>query len=268
MDIELFINQLVSWAVAYGLKLIIALIVLRIGWTAINKLIGHVDKILEKKALDKMIRTFLETVFNIGLKTLLLMMLLPYVGIETAGIAALVASAGVAIGLALQGSLSNFAGGVIILLLRPFKIGDYIETSGYAGTVEGIKIFYTQLVTPDNKVISIPNGGLANQSLVNYSQKSTRRVDLVFGVGYEEDIIKVKQVLMDIINEEQLILKAPEPFVSVIEHGASSVNFVVRVWCETEDYWTVHFNLLEQVKIRFDQEQIKIPYPQLDVHTH
>lgn len=263
---ESMVSDAITWIVGHGIKLIIALILLNIGWKFINKVQKYFDKFLEKKEVDASLRTFLEGIVNIGLKILVLLVLLPYVGIETAGLAAIVASAGVAIGLALQGSLSNFAGGVIILLLRPFKVGDYIEIPGYAGTVEAIKIFYTELVTTDNKVAMIPNGTLANQSLINYSKKSTRRVDLVFSVGYDDDIVAVKNILNDIIQNQPLILSDPAPFVAVAEHGASSINFTVRVWCESANYWTIYFDLLEKVKVRFDEEKITIPYPQMDIH--
>ncbi|MBM6859816.1 mechanosensitive ion channel, partial [Clostridium saudiense] len=203
---------------------------------------------------------------EVVLKVVLIMVVLEFVGIKATGIAALFASAGLAIGLALQGSLSNFAGGVIILLIRPFNVGDYIEGAGHSGTVEKISIFYTCLATPDNKQILIPNGALANDSIVNYSSKDTRRVDLVFGVSYDDDIFKVKRILTEVVEANELILKNPEPFISINEHGASSINFVVRAWCETSNYWTVYFDLLEKVMVRFNEENITIPYPQMDLH--
>ena len=194
------------------------------------------------------------------------MPVLGYWGVDLASITAVVASAGVAIGLALQGSLSNFAGGFIILLLRPFKVGDYIATSSYEGGVEKIDLFYTHLVTVDNKEILIPNGTLSNGSLINYSSKDTRRVDLKFGVAYDADILHVRRVLNDIVSKHKLILHHPEPFIGIVEHADSSVNFAVRVWCNTPDYWKIYFDLLEEVKLRFDDEEINFPYPQMDVH--
>ncbi|MGG5460244.1 mechanosensitive ion channel family protein [Clostridium sp. B9] len=259
-------EKVLTWLTTNGVKLVIGLVLLYIGWKLINKLVKILVKILKQRNIDATLTSFAEAFCDISLKILLVITLMSYVGFDVAGLAALIASAGLAVGLALQGSLSNFAGGVIILLLRPFRVGDFIEAAGYTGTVEKITVFYTHLATPDNKEILIPNGTLANGSLINYSAKETRRVDLVFGVGYDDDIIKVKNVLWDVINKNELILKNPEPFVGISEHGASSVNFAVRVWCKKEDYWTIYFDLLEQVKLRFDDEKISIPYPQMDVH--
>lgn len=250
-----------------SMKLIIGLLVLLIGFKIIKKIVNNFVLFLEKREIDITLIRFLESLIGTGLKVLLaLTILVGYWGIELTGLTAILTSAGVAIGLALQGSLSNFAGGFIILLIRPFKVGDYIETGIYDGTVEQIGLFYTQLTTIDNKLILIPNGTLSNGSLINYSAKENRRVDMTFSVGYENDVTKVKNVLIDIINKNKLILDDPEKFVGISAHGPSSVDFMIKVWCKTEDYWTIHFDLLEQVKIRFDEENISIPYPQMDVH--
>lgn len=250
-----------------SMKLIIGLLVLLIGFKVIKKIVNKFVLFLEKREIDITLIRFLESLIGTGLKVLLaLTILVGYWGIELTGLTAILTSAGVAIGLALQGSLSNFAGGFIILLIRPFKVGDYIETGIYDGTVEQIGLFYTQLTTIDNKLILIPNGTLSNGSLINYSAKENRRVDMTFSVGYENDVTKVKNVLIDIINKNKLILDDPEKFVGISAHGPSSVDFMIKVWCKTEDYWTIHFDLLEQVKIRFDEENISIPYPQMDVH--
>lgn len=250
-----------------SMKLIIGLLVLLIGFKIIKKIVNNFVLFLEKREIDITLIKFLESLIGTGLKVLLaLTILVGYWGIELTGLTAILTSAGVAIGLALQGSLSNFAGGFIILLIRPFKVGDYIETGIYDGTVEQIGLFYTQLTTIDNKLILIPNGTLSNGSLINYSAKENRRVDMTFSVGYENDVTKVKNVLIDIINKNKLILDDPEKFVGISAHGPSSVDFMIKVWCKTEDYWTIHFDLLEQVKIRFDEENISIPYPQMDVH--
>ncbi len=250
-----------------SMKLIIGLLVLLIGFKVIKKIVNNFVLFLEKREIDITLIRFLESLIGTGLKVLLaLTILVGYWGIELTGLTAILTSAGVAIGLALQGSLSNFAGGFIILLIRPFKVGDYIETGIYDGTVEQIGLFYTQLTTIDNKLILIPNGTLSNGSLINYSAKENRRVDMTFSVGYENDVTKVKNVLIDIINKNKLILDDPEKFVGISAHGPSSVDFMIKVWCKTEDYWTIHFDLLEQVKIRFDEENISIPYPQMDVH--
>lgn len=261
-----FLQGLLDWAKTSGIKLIIGLLVLWIGWKLVKKLEKVIRMIFEKRNIDITLGRFLETLVGVILKFLLVVMVMGYVGLDTSGFAALIASGGLAIGLSLQGGLSNFAGGVIILFIRPFNVGDFIEGAGHTGVVEKIGMFYTSIVTVDNKEVLIPNGALANASLINYTSKPTRRVDLNFTVGYEENILKVKKVINEVIAKETLILNEPAPFVSVDSHGDSAVSFVVRVWVKTEDYWTVHFNLLEQVKIRFDEENINIPYPQMDVH--
>lgn len=269
MDIlENLVEKLIAWVATNGMKLIVGLIALWIGWKLISKLIKIMNAILEKKNVDITLRKFLDGFVSLALRILLIIVIMECIGMETSGLAALIASAGLAIGLALQGSLSNFAGGIIILLIRPFNVGDFIEGAGQSGVVEKIGIFYTQLATADNKQILVPNGKLSNDSVVNYSAKETRRVDLKFSVGYEEDVVKVKKVLEGVIRTEELILKELAPFIALAEHADSSINFVVRVWCKTEDYWTIYFNLLEKVKIKFDEEKIEIPYPQVDLHLN
>ena len=266
MNLEQFLNKIITWATTEGIKLIIGLLLLWLGWKLAKKVVNIMSKTLEKRNVDATVSSFLDTFVEVVLKGIVIYIFLEYVGIKTTGIAALVASAGVAIGLALQGSLSNFAGGVIILLIRPFNVGDYIEGAGHSGLIEKIGMFYTHMTTVDNKLILIPNGNLANGSIVNYSAKELRRVDLTFGVGYEQDVLKVKRVLSNIVDAHDLILKTPEPFIALSEHGDSAVNFVVRVWVNNSDYWKVHFDLLESVKIKFDEEEISIPYPQMDLH--
>ena len=266
MNLEQFLNKIINWATTEGIKLIIGLLLLWIGWKLAKKVVNIMSKTLEKRNVDATVSSFLDTFVEVVLKGIVIYIFLDYVGIKTTGIAALVASAGVAIGLSLQGSLSNFAGGVIILLIRPFNVGDYIEGSGHSGTIERIGMFYTHMTTVDNKLILVPNGNLANGSIVNYSAKELRRVDLTFGVGYEQDVLKVKRVLSNIVDAHELILKDPEPFIALSAHGDSAVNFVVRAWVNNSDYWKVHFDLLEAVKVKFDEEEISIPYPQMDLH--
>ena len=266
MNLEQFLNKIINWATTEGIKLIIGLLLLWIGWKLAKKVVNIMSKTLEKRNVDATVSSFLDTFVEVVLKGIVIYIFLDYVGIKTTGIAALVASAGVAIGLALQGSLSNFAGGVIILLIRPFNVGDYIEGSGHSGTIERIGMFYTHMTTVDNKLILVPNGNLANGSIVNYSAKELRRVDLTFGVGYEQDVLKVKRILSNIVEAHDLILKTPEPFIALSAHGDSAVNFVVRAWVNNSDYWKVHFDLLEAVKVKFDEEEISIPYPQMDLH--
>ena len=266
MNLEEFLNRIINWATTEGIKLIIGLLLLWIGWKLSKKVVNIISRTLEKRNVDATVSTFLDTFVEVVLKGIVIYIFLDYVGIKTTGIAALFASAGVAIGLALQGSLSNFAGGVIILLIRPFNVGDYIEGSGHSGTIERIGMFYTHMTTVDNKLILVPNGNLANGSIVNYSAKELRRVDLTFGVAYEQDVLKVKRVLSNIVDAHELILKDPEPFIALSAHGDSAVNFVVRAWVNNSDYWKVHFDLLESVKVKFDEEEISIPYPQMDLH--
>ena len=267
MSLETIVQRFVGWITINGIKLIVGLILISIGLKLIKKIVKHFIKFLEKRDVDITLRRFLKSLISGTLKVVLFIIILGYWDVQLTGLAALVASAGVAIGLALQGSLSNFAGGFIILLLRPFKVGDYIETGIYGGTVEEIGLFYTNLVTIDNKLILIPNGTLSNGSLINYSAKEKRRVDLKFSVGYENDLMHVKDVLTSIINKHPLILKEPEPFVGVSAHGPSSIDFVVRVWCKSENYWKINFELLEEVKLKFDEENISIPYPQMELHV-
>lgn len=264
MDMGGIMESLLEWATTSGVKLIIGILILSIGFKIIKKFVNHVMLLLSKRDIDLTLRKFLKSLLLSVLKVAVIIIVLEYWGMSLSSFAAVIASAGVAIGLALQGSLSNFAGGFIILLIRPFKVGDYVEAAGHGGTVEQIGLFYTQLVTPDNKQILIPNGSVSNDSLINYSAKNTRRVDLTFSVGYEDDILHVRRVLKDIVNNHKLIINEPEPFIGVVEHGDNAIKFATRVWCKTED-WTIYLDLLEEVKVRFDEEGITIPYPKMDL---
>ena len=260
------LTNITTWAATDGLKLVIAIICLIVGWKLINKFIVKILGLLRSKGFDETVSRFLETAIGVVLKILLAISLFEYIGGSVAGLTAILASAGLAVGLALQGSLSNLAGGVIILVLRPFKVGDFIDAAGQSGTVLKIQIFYTHLLTGDNKEVMIPNGKLANGNVINYSSQETRRVDLTFGIGYDDDLLKAKNILFEIVKKHKLVLNHPEPFIAVSEQAASSINFVVRAWCNSSDYWTVHFDLLEEVKLRFDKEGISIPFNQLDVN--
>ena len=267
MTLETIVKRIIDWTFTGGIKLIIGTLAIVIGFKIINKLSKRFINLAEKRNVDMTLIKFIKSFISYTLKILLVLIIAgSYWKLELSGLAAIVASAGVAIGLALQGSLSNFAGGFIILLLRPFKVGDYIQTGQFEGTVEQIGVFYTSLTTIDNKVVLIPNGSLSNGSLVNYSAKDTRRVDLVFAVSYESDILKVRGILKDIVQQHRLVLDYPEPFVGLLEQADSSLNFAVRVWVNPPDYLTVYFDLLEEVKLRFDKEEISIPYPQIDLH--
>jgi len=252
--------------ISYGGEIILALIVLIVGLKLIKFVLKTIKIGLEKSTIDKSLYSFLMSVTKITLNVVLVITIASMLGVEMTSFIAILGSAGLAIGLALQGSLSNLAGGVLILFLRPFKAGDFIEVAGHSGTVEDVQLFYTILNTPDNKRIFIPNGELANSSAVNYSAHATRRVDFTFGVGYEDDILKVKKVLQKVAQNNQLVLKDPLPQVFLAEHGDSCVNFSLRLWCKTENYWNVYFDIMETVKLEFDKEGINIPYPQMDVH--
>lgn len=247
-------------------RLLLALVVLIVGWVLIKYLLRFLRKAFEVKNMDITLRPFLLSVIKVTLWVLLLISIVSMLGVQVTSFIALLGSAGLAIGLALQGSLSNFAGGVLVLLLKPYKVGDYIEAAGYAGTVVEIQMFYTILATPDNVKVIVPNSNMSNSGTKNYSANPTRRVELAFGVGYDDDIEKVKALLGDIAKNDPLVLDDPAPMIVVAQHDASSVNFFYRVWCNGPDYWTVYFNTMEKVKLAFDENDIGIPYPQMDVH--
>ena len=252
----------------YGLKVIAALAILIIGkWIAkIFKTI--VNKALSLRNVDATIVSFVASMTYYLLLIVFVLAALSQLGVQTTSFVAIIGAAGLAIGLALQGSLANFAAGFLMIIFRPFKVGDYIEGAGTAGTVEQIQIFTTQLKTPDNKTVIIPNASLTSDNIVNYSSKGTRRCDLVFGIGYEDDIDKAKKILQDLIEADERILKDPAPLIAVSELADSSVNFVVRPWVKSNDYWAVYFDLTEKGKKRFDEEGISIPFPQRDVHVY
>lgn len=267
VSLERMLEKLYEWVITRGVNVFFGVIFLSIGWKVINKTLKRIRRILESKNADPTITRFLDNVMNVTLKTVLIIIILQYIGVNLTGLTTIVASAGVALSLALKGSLANLAGGVIILVARPFNVGDFIETTEHSGVVEKISVFYTYLVTFDNKQILIPNGILTDSSIVNYSSKEIRRVDLTFSVSYEEDVIRVKNVLINILKNNELVLEEPEFFVGISMHGDSAINFIVKAWCKTEDYWTVYYDLLETVKIKFDEEGISIPYPQMDLHV-
>lgn len=249
-----------------ALPIILAILTLFIGLAIINLLIRIVKRQIEKSKMDESLKPFLVSVLSAGMKILLIVSVIGILGIPIASFVAILGAAGLAVGLAFQGALSNLAGGVLLLTMRPFKVGDYIEGGGYSGTVKAIQILYTELITPDNKMIYVPNGVLSNAGIVNYSVNDTRRVDFTFGVGYEADNQQVLDSLKRIVNSHEAVLSEPEPFIRLSAHGDSAVEYIARVWVNSEDYWTVHFDILEQVKTAFDDEGISIPYPQMDIH--
>ena len=228
----------------------------------------YVVLMMERRNVDALLASFSSNIVYVALVAFVVIAALSQLGIQTTSFVAIIGAAGLAIGLALQGSLANFASGVMIIAFRPFKVGDFIEAGGVAGVVEGIQIFSTQMRTGDNKAIILPNSGITSGNITNYSAKDTRRVDMVFGIGYDDDIKKTKDILMELITDDERILKDPEPLVAVSELGDSSVNFVVRPWVNSADFWGVKFDYTEAVKLRFDKEGISIPYPQQDLHLH
>lgn len=252
----------------FGPNLLAFFVVLIVGFKVVRMINAVIGKAFEKKGLDPSLKSFLQSCIGIALKTCVLLAAVSNLGIQTTSFLTILGSAGLAVGLALQGSLSNFAGGVMILLFKPFKLGDVIEALGHTGSVSSINIFHTQLNTPDNKVIILSNGPLANGPIVNYSKESTRRVDFTFGVGYNDDLKLVRSTLEEIIQADSRILKDPAPFIGLSELADSSVNFVVRTWVNASDYWGVFFDTNEKVKTIFDEKKISIPFPQRDVHHH
>lgn len=265
---EKYLNQIYGMAVNYAPKILLATLTLIIGFQIVKIISNLFKKGLNKREMDTTVKNFLVGLVSIALKAAVIISVASIIGIKTTSFVAVLGAAGLAVGLALQGSLSNFAGGVLILIFRPFKVGDFIEAQGFAGVVKDIQIFNTIMKTGDNKTIIIPNGGLANASVVNYSVEPQRRVDMVFGIGYNDDIQKAKDVLNQLIAADERILKDPAPFLAVSELADSSVNFVVRAWVQAPNYWGVFFDMQEKVKLTFDKENISIPYPQQEVHMH
>ncbi len=258
--------QLYDLIMTYGPKLIGAIITLIVGLWVIKIIQRAVKRNFEKRDVDVSLRGFLNSMIGILLKIMLLISVVGMVGVEMTSFIAILGAAGLAVGMALSGTLQNFAGGVMILIFKPFKVGDFIDAQGHTGIVNEIQIFNTILKTPDNKTIIIPNGGLSNSSMTNFSTEPRRRVDFVFGIAYGDDVDKAKKVLFKMINEDERILKDPEPFIAVSELADSSVNLVVRVWAEAANYWGIYFDLQEKVYKTFDKEGLNIPFPQMDVH--
>jgi len=266
MNVEKIMEYLFELLASFGTKLLAALVILFVGSKAIKFIKKWIKKSPKLDKLDTGVRTFMSSFAGVALYIFLFITIAMVLGIPTTSFITALASCGVAIGLALQGALGNLAGGIMILIFKPFKIGDYITTSAVSGTVSNITIMYTVLKTPDNKVITIPNGTLTNTVVENYSSVENRRVDLVFTTGYDCDVDKVKSILMNVVTAHEKVLKDPEPFARLTNHGDSALEYTVRAWCKTEDYWDVNFDLVETVKKEFDANGISIPYPQMDVH--
>jgi small conductance mechanosensitive channel len=263
---EGIIKQLQAVVAQYGLQVLGALATVIIGIWLAKILSKSLGKVLNKKSVDQTLVKFVVSLVKIALITFVIISAASQVGIQTASFVAVIGAAGLAIGFALQGSLSNLAAGVMLIIFKPIKVGDYIEGGGSAGSVESVGIFITTLITPDNKVVYIPNSTLTGGNIINYSAKDRRRVDMVFGIGYSDDIDKAKNVIQSVLNSDSRILKDPAPQIVVSELGDSSVNFNVRPWVNTPDYWGVFFETTEQIKKKFDEQNISIPFPQRDVH--
>jgi len=265
-SLSTFVDKLVGYGTELGKSILIAVLIYFIGRYLIKLVDKMLVKVMNRRKFLPEVQTFLSSVVHIALTILLVISVVSALGVETTSFVALLASAGVAVGMALSGQLQNFAGGVIILLLRPYKIGDYVEAGGIAGTVKAIQIFNTVLTTPDNKIITVPNGTISNGVLVNYSQMETRRVDWTFGVEYGSDVEKVKACVKRILDADARVLKEPAMFIALSALADSSVNVTVRAWVNSADYWDVFFDINQKVYEQFNAEGIEFPFPQLTVH--
>lgn len=256
-----YLDYLKRLIIEFTPKILVALAILIIGLIIIKLIVKASRKVMNNGGIDITLQKFLGDLVGWGLKILLIIVVISKLGVETTSFAAIIAAAGLAVGLALQGSLANFAGGVLIMIFKPFKLGDLVEAQGEVGVVKEIEIFTTKLTGLSNKEIIIPNGVLSNGNIVNYTTEGTRRVDLIIGVSYDADIKKTKEVLMNVLTSHPKVLKDPAPGVTVTELADSSVNFAVRPWCKTADYWSVYFDVTESVKLALDAAGIEIPYP-------
>lgn len=260
-------DTIISWVTTTGIRVVISLVILLVAFRLINAISRKIVKKLSgSKTIDKTLAKTLANAAAIGLKVLVVVSLVGYLGIETSGISAVIASLGVCVGLAVNGTLSNLAGGAMILITRPFNVGDYISAQGNEGTVEDILICSTKILTVDNKVIYIPNSALSTGTIVNYSEKAERRVDLVFSVA-GNDPAQVRSILLDVCADEALVLKDPAPFARITDFGAGNgLKITLRAWCKSADYWDAYFALLDSIQQRFEEEKIVVPFNQLDVH--
>ena len=262
-DIEMYIN---TYAIPWGINIAMALIIFVIGRMVVGVIISMFGKLMSRSKYDDMLIDFLKSILNAVLMLFVIVASLDELGVDTTSLVAILGAAGLAIGLSLQDSLKNFAAGVMLLVFKPFRAGDYVEAAGVAGTVKKVGIFTSAMNTPDNKEIIVPNGKIYGDNIVNYSAMTTRRVDMTFGIGYGDDLLKAKNVLEQMVKEDERILEEPAPVVAVSSLGDSSVNFTVRPWVKKEDYFAVLWAFTENVKLRFDKEGISIPFPQMDVH--
>ncbi|EGQ9462891.1 small-conductance mechanosensitive channel MscS [Vibrio cholerae] len=268
-------NQVNTWLtnnsdllIQYGMNVISAILILFIGNLVVKGVAGSVANVLKKKEMDKAVVDFIHGLVRYTLFIIVLIAALSRIGVQTASVVAVIGAAGLAVGLALQGSLSNFAAGVLIVAFRPFKSGDYVEIGGVAGSVDSIQIFQTVLKSPDNKMVVVPNSAVIGGAITNYSRHETRRVDMVIGVSYKSDLQKTKRVLRETLEKDPRILKDPDMTIGVLTLADSSINFVVRPWCKTSDYWAVYFDSMQAIKEALDANGIEIPFPQMDVHLN
>ena len=268
MSLDTLVNKLIDLSVSFGSKLLVALLVFFIGRWIVKKLNRLVINILTKRHVEASLATFTKSLVSITLNFTLVIIIISVLGIETSSFIALFASAGVAVGMALSGTLQNFAGGVMILLFKPFKVGDYIEAQGQSGTVKEIQIFNTIITTTDNKVIIIPIGGLSTGIMMNYSKESQRRVDWVFGIGYGDSYGHAKTVIARLLDNDPRVLKDPNYFIALTALNSSSVDIVVRAWVKAENYWGAFFDMNEKVYKTLAEENLNIPFPQMDVHLY
>lgn len=267
-EMSKYADVAVEMAIGYMPSLLLAIVVLVVGLWIVNRLVRVMGKGFERSNTEPTLASFLQNVVSILLKVLVVISAAGMVGIQTTSFIAVLGAAGLAVGLALQGSLANFAGGVLVLMFRPYRVGDYIEAQGIGGTVKEIQILHTVITTPDNKRIIVPNGAISNGVITNYSAEATRRVDFVFGISYGDDIGKAREVIQSTIAADERIFGDPEPQIVVSNLGDNSVDITVRVWANAADYWGIKFGLTEQVKNAFDQADITIPFPQRDVHLY
>lgn len=266
-EVNKYVDMAIQYGTEYGIKVIGAIAIFVIGKWVAKKLSGFIKKLMERGKLDTTLSAFIAHIIDILLMIVVVLAAINNLGIDTTSFIAILGAAGLAIGLALQGTFGNIGAGVILILFRPFEVGNVVSVAGESGTVEAITLFNTTLLTPDNKVILIPNSAVASGNIINFSKKEERRVDFVFGIGYDDDLKLAKATLQEIIDADIRILKDPASFIGVGELADSSVNFTVRVWVKSADYWGVHFDTIEKVKLTFDEKGISIPYPQMDIHT-
>lgn len=264
IDIQALLN---TYVIPWGINIAFAILIFFVGRLVAKIVVGVVRRILNKAKMDEILIDFVCSIINTALLLFIIIAALDQLGVDTTSLIALLGAAGLAVGLALQGSLQNFASGVMLIVFRPFKSGDFVEAGGVSGTVEKISIFSTQMRTGDNREIIVPNGKIYGDTITNFSARETRRIDMVFGIGYDDDIKKANQILRSLADSDGRILKDPETLIAVSELADSSVNFAVRPWVKSGDYWAVRFDFNENVKMAFDEQGISIPYPQMDVHT-